>query len=196
MARDHNLTRYQAFRHLFPLGFPSFQATRQSARLLKSSHIVTILVHYLALMKGYMYLLYTTLTPVLTSSYSYATKWHLGPRKAGLAFLAIFIGSIIGSLFGCVLFRWARDRIDQKMEKSRKTIAQYEQLPLVPSSLIICCGVVGFGWSVVKAKHLIVPLVATLLVSLGTSLTVLTIERILPMYLFVITLMLEMLAIS
>lgn len=180
IAREQNLPRYQAFRHWLDYGVPfklSFRrAISRPTRLLKSSRTVTILVLYLALMKGYMYLLYTTLTPIFTPSYSYATKWHLAPGKAGLSFLGIFIGNIIGSLIGCVLFQWACDWIDQKMEGRGKVIAQYRQLPLVPGSLIVCYGIISFGWSVVKANQLIVPLVATLLASLGMSLTVLTVE--------------------
>ncbi len=127
-------------------------------------------------MKGYTYLLYTTLTPIFTPSYSYATQWHLGPGKAGLAFSAIFIGNMTGSLIGYVLFHRLLPRIDRNLKRKGKSIAQYQQLPLVPGSLLAWLGVVGFGWSVVKAKQLIQPLAATLLASLGTSLTVLTIE--------------------
>ena len=174
IARDQDLPRYQTFAALFTSTIP--QAIRQPLRLLKSSPTMTILVLYLALMKGYTFLLYTTLTPIFTPGYSYATKWHLTPGKAGLAFLGIFLGIIIGSLFGCVIFQWARGWIDQRMERKGKAMTQYRQLPLVLSSLVICYGIVGFGWSVVKAKQLIVPLAAALLASLGTSLTVLTIE--------------------
>ena len=91
-------------------------------------------------------------------------------------FLGVFIGIAVGSLVGYVLFQWACDRIDQKMERRGKAIAQYRQLPLVLSSLIISYGVSWFGWSAGRAKHIISPLVATLLASLGSSLTVLMIE--------------------
>ena len=127
-------------------------------------------------MKGYMYLFYTTLTPIFTPIYSYSTKWHLSQGKAGLVFLGMFIGTIIGSVIGSVLFQWAYDRLDQTMVLRDRAIAQHRQLPLVPSSLILCYGIISFGWSVGRAKQLIVPLAATLLASLGSSLTVLTIE--------------------
>ena len=180
IARDQNLSLYQTFRHWLPVAFPFKytirQAIRGPIRLLRSSSTVTRIVLYLALMKGYIYIFYTSLTPIFTPNYGLATKWRLSPGKAGLAFLAIFIGNMIGSLFGYVLFRGLLHQMDRKFEKKGKAIAQYRQLPLVPGSLFACWGVVGFGWSVVKAKQLLSPLAATLLASLGTSLTVLTIE--------------------
>ncbi len=162
-----------------PLGRSIRKAVIGIIRTLKFSRTVCRLVICLALMKGYAFLFYTTLAPIFTPGYIYATQWHLTPEKSGLTFLAMYIGTFVGSLIGFGWLQWARVWIEEKIGRRLRSTRQYQQLPLLLGNLIICGAVLGFEWSVVRAKELIVLLVAPLGASIGISLTTLTIEAVL-----------------
>ena len=149
----------------------------------KSLHLSwTVLapVIYLALMKGYMYILYTTLTPAFTAAYISTPKWHLvsGPGSAGLTFLTTFVGTIIGGLVGCFLFARRRNRLHQTMRRHFFYPRRNIPLAFVASGLLTFLGLSAFGWTVlvVKENRIILPLAASTIAITGTTLGVLTAE--------------------
>ena len=137
-------------------------------------------VVYLGLMKGYTYILYTTLTPVFTAMYTSTPKWHLisGLGSAGLTFLTAFVGTIFGGLAGCVLFVRRRDGLHQTVPRGFSSVWRDLLLAFVASSLLTTLGLTGFGWTVLVGKEIqiISPLVASTLAFTGTTLGVLTAE--------------------
>ena len=149
----------------------------------KSLHLTwTVLapVFYLALMKGYMYILFTTLTPVFTSAYTSTPKWHLisGSGSAGLTFLTTFVGTIVGGLIGYVYYK--RRRL-YWLHRGNTLSYRWHFLLIgfVLSSLLTSLGLIAFGWtvSVLKEDQIFVPLVASTLAITGTTLGVLTAEN-------------------
>lgn len=136
---------------------------------------------YLALMKGYMNILYTTLTPVFTAMYTSTSKWYLisGPGSAGLTFTTTVGGTVLGSLIGYFLFEWGFDGLHKMTRRSGFRLRHYLPLTFVPSSLLTSLGLIAFGWTVlvVKGTQIFAPLIASTLAITGTTLGVLTAEE-------------------
>ena len=147
---------------------------------LRLSWTVLAPVIYLALMKGYMYIIFTTLTPVFISMYTSTPKWHLisgpGPGSAGLTFLTTFVGAILGGLIGYVYFMWRLSRLQRG--SSFSYLRQFLLIGFVLSSLLTSVGLIAFGWTVLvlKENQIFAPLVASTLTIAGTTLGVLTAE--------------------
>ena len=137
-------------------------------------------VIYLALMKGYMYILYTTLTPLFTAKYAPNPKWHLisSPGSAGLTFITTFVGTVFGGLIGCVLFVRRRDRLHRMMRGGVSSFWRHLPLVFAASSLLTFFGLSAFGWtgSLIKGTQILLPLAASTLAITGTTLGVLTAE--------------------
>ena len=147
---------------------------------LRLSWTVLAPVVYLALMKGYMYILYTTLTPVFTAMYTSTPKWHLisGPRLAGLTFVTALTGTIFGGLAGCVSFVRRRYGLHKTVPRSVSSVWRYFLLAFVASGLLTSLSLTAFGWTVlaVKETQIILPLAASIVAFTGTTLGVLTAE--------------------
>ena len=135
---------------------------------------------YLALMKGYMNILYTTLTPVFTTMYTSTPKWDLisGPGSAGLTFISTFVGTVFGSWIGYMSFVRRRANFHSMMRRSRASFWRYVPLVIVASSLLTFLGLSAFGWTVllVKKTQIFLPLAASTVAIFGTTLGVLTAE--------------------
>lgn len=109
-------------------------------------------VIYSALMKGCMYVLYTTLTPLFTGIFKYITKWHVTPSQAGLTFNAIVVGTVTGSLAGFILLKIEGDALRNRMQRGPFSVLRYLPLAFVPSSLLASGGLIAFGVTVKEAQ--------------------------------------------
>ncbi len=74
------------------------------SKMLVFSPIVLALSVFVGVVYGYLYLLFTTLTPVFEQTYGFSAG------SVGLTFL----GLGIGSLFGLGFFAWSTDRVFKK----------------------------------------------------------------------------------
>ena len=99
-------------------------------RMLVFSPIVLALSTYMAVVYGYLYLLFTTITEVYESSY------HFSQGSVGLTFLGIGIGS----LFGVIIFGIASDRILKAKSKNGEMRAEYRLPPMIPGSFFVPFG--------------------------------------------------------
>ncbi len=142
------------------------RALIRPTKMLIFSPIVLLLSIYMAVIYGYLYLLFTTLTLVFEKTY------HFSQGAVGLSFLGIGIGSMLG----LVIFGVASDKMVKKMSASGEMKPEYRLPPLVPGSLIIPCGLIIYGWASDKAVHWIVPIFGTLLVGLGLLATFMPIQ--------------------
>ena len=179
MKKFHHLLRSRQTRHWLMTRASIHFSIKKLFRSLDFSWIVLAPVIYLALMKAYMNILYTTLTPVFTAMSKYVTAWHFTPGQAGLTFITIVIGTLLGSLLGYILFDWKRDKLRRRMQARDISLWQYISLAFVPSSLLASIGLIVFGWTVllVKEAQIIAPFVATTLAITGTTLGVSTAEE-------------------
>ena len=127
-------------------------------KMLLFSPIVLIFSIYMAIIYGYLYLLFTTLTLVFEGKYGFSQG------SVGLTFLGIGVGSLIG-LF---LFGGSSDRIIKAMEKKKGVMKpEYRLVPLTPGSTLIPIGLFIYGWTAQKGVHWIAPIIGTGFVGMG-----------------------------
>jgi hypothetical protein len=156
------------------------RAIVRPTKLLFLSPIVFALSTFMGVAYGYLYLLFTTITPVFEGQY------HFSQGTVGLTFLGIGIGS----LAGLAIFGIASDRILKHMAKKGEMKPEYRLPPLVPGGLLIPIGLFWYilstylsllgyanacgcryGWSADQKVHWIMPIIGTMFVGLGLMAT-------------------------
>lgn len=100
------------------------------ARMLMFSPIVLSLSVLMAVVYGYLYLLFTTLTEVFQKNY------HFSQGTVGLTYLGIGIGSLVGVL----AFGIASDRIMKKKSASGEMKPEYRLPPMIPGAFAVPAG--------------------------------------------------------
>ena len=106
------------------------RALIRPTRMLIFSPIVLLLSIYMAVVYGYLYLLFTTLTLV------FEEKYHFSQGTVGLSFLGIGVGSMLG----LVIFGIFSDKVVKKLSAKGEMKPEYRLPPLVPGSLFIPIG--------------------------------------------------------
>ncbi|KAM0090432.1 hypothetical protein ACP6JD_006240 [Aspergillus fumigatus] len=108
---------------------------------------------------GYLYLLFTTITPV------YQTTYQFSQGAAGLTYLGIGVGSLIGLL----IFGTISDEILIYLTKQNDGVREpeFRMPPLIPGSLFVPIGLFWYGWSAEKQLHWMMPIVGTGFVGFG-----------------------------
>lgn len=135
------------------------RAVIRPTKMLIFSPIVLMLSIYMAVVYGYLYLLFTTLTPV------YEGLYHFNQGVVGLTYLGIGLGSMLG----LVIFGILSDRLLKYLTKKNggDMKPEYRLPPLIPGSLFIPIGLFWYGWSVDKHIHWIMGIIGTLWVGFG-----------------------------
>ncbi|PGH34121.1 hypothetical protein GX50_03084 [[Emmonsia] crescens] len=135
-------------------------------KMLFLSPIVLLLSLFMALVYGYLYLLFTTFTNVFVQQY------HFSTGSAGLSFLGIGVGSILGLAVSATL----SDRILQNLAKKNNGEMKPEyRLPLmIPGGLCVPIGLFWYGWTAEKGVHYVVPIVGTGFVGVGMIMVFMT----------------------
>ena len=172
-ARLRKETGNTALKSKMALPYTPFQLFKISIvrplKLLVFSPIVLALSTYVAVVYGYLYLLFTTINQVFSTSY------HFSQGSVGLTYLGIGIGS----LFGVIIFGILSDKLlkyltskdpkgDQKPE--------YRLPPLIPGSFLIPIGLFIYGWTADKGVHWIAPIIGTSFVGFGLLATFMPIQ--------------------
>lgn len=142
------------------------RAIIRPTKMLLFSPIVLLLSIYMAIVYGYLYLLFTTLTSVFEQTY------HFSSGSVGLSFLGIGVGSLLGLL----VFGALSDRIVKAMSAKGEMKPEYRLPPLIPGSLLIPVGLFWYGWSAENHIHWIMPIIGTCLVGLGLLATFMPIQ--------------------
>ncbi|KAF2496897.1 bicyclomycin resistance protein [Lophium mytilinum] len=147
---DTGRTTYDLIRHslLRPL------------KILFLSPVVIAFSLYLAIVYGYIYLLFTTITPMYKTVYG----WNTG--VTGLAYLGFGIGSLL-SLF---IFSHYSDKLMQKRAAADNTTAvkpEYRLPPMIYGSVALPIGLFWYGWSADQHIHWIMPIIGTVFVGMG-----------------------------
>ncbi|KAJ3540260.1 hypothetical protein NM208_g5139 [Fusarium decemcellulare] len=121
-------------------------------RMLIRSPIVTGLSLYLALIYGYLYLLFTTFSTVFPEQYGF------GIDILGLAFLGLGVGCVVALVVLSWLSDWLQDRLTQKHGESKP---EYRLLPIVLGIPLLPVGLFVYGWTAQYKVHWVVPIIFT-----------------------------------
>jgi hypothetical protein len=137
------------------------------AKMLILSPIVLALSIFTAVVYGYLYLLFTTITEVFYEEYSFSQG------SVGLTYLGIGIGNLVGVL----IFAIVSDRIMKKKSISGEMKPEYRLPPMIPGAFAIPLGskhhrssftspvyvilVFLYGWTAENRVFWIVPILGT-----------------------------------
>lgn len=128
-------------------------------RMLFLSPIVFLLSVYVAVIYGYLYLLFTTIPDVFKDHYGFSQG------SVGLAYLGIGCGSIIGlcclSLVSDRLFRYLTTT------HGGASKPEYRLPPMIAGSWLVPLALFWYGWAVEKHMHWIWPIVGTSFLGAG-----------------------------
>lgn len=166
-------------------------------KMLCLSPIVLALSTFMAVVYGYLYLLFTTITEVFEQNYGFSSG------AVGLTYLGIGVGNVAG-LF---IFGMASDRIVKRLTKNGEMKPEYRLPPMIPGAFVIPIGresscfspsscvflslrcvslitnmtvpsalVFIYGWTAENHVHWIVPIIGTGLVGIGLLATFMPIQ--------------------
>ncbi|KAI0869313.1 major facilitator superfamily domain-containing protein [Hypoxylon argillaceum] len=129
-------------------------------KMLSRSPIVLILSFQLAVVYGYLYIIFTTFIFVFEGQY------HFQAGAAGLSYLGLGIGFFI-SLIGNGL---TSDYIAKKEAKGGEIKPESRLTPMIIGVLLIPAGLIWYGWAAQYKVHWIVPILGTTLIGMGVNL--------------------------
>ncbi|RWA10361.1 hypothetical protein EKO27_g4744 [Xylaria grammica] len=129
-------------------------------KMLFKSPIVLILSLQLAVIYGYLYLLFTTFIFVFEGQY------HFQAGAAGLSYLGLGVGFLI-ALVGNGL---TSDYIAKKRAGGGEIKPESRLAPLLLGVLLIPAGLIWYGWTAEYQIHWIVPIIGTLFIGVGINL--------------------------
>ncbi|KAL2202941.1 MFS general substrate transporter [Sarocladium strictum] len=141
-------------------------------KMILFSPISIISALYVGLTYAYLYLLFTTITPLFIQNYGFTVI------QAGLAFL----GLGVGSMAGVIIFSVYSDKYIKKKakEEDEKAAAEgrepegmkpeYRLPPLKPGAILLPVGLFIYGWTAEKQVHWIVPIIGTGVIGVGNLL--------------------------
>lgn len=100
------------------------------AKMLIFSPIVLALSTFMAVVYGYLYLLFTTITEV------FENRYHFSQGSVGLTYLGIGLGSLVGVF----VFGIASDRIVKAKSAAGEMKPEYRLPPMIPGSFAVPIG--------------------------------------------------------
>lgn len=126
-------------------------------KMLLFSPIVLLLSVHMAVVYGYLYLLFTTITKVFQDNYGFSQG------TVGLTYLGIGIGCLVG----VISFGIASDRIMKKKSATGEMKPEYRLPPMIPGAFAIPIGLFLYGWTAAHRVFWIAPIIGTSLVGVG-----------------------------
>ncbi|KAJ9271889.1 hypothetical protein DTO212C5_1970 [Paecilomyces variotii] len=128
-------------------------------KMLFLSPIVFLLSLYTAVIYGYLYLLFTTMTEVFEDNYGFSQG------SVGLAYLGIGIGSITG----LVMLGIISDRLLKYLTEKNGGVSkpEYRLPPMIPGALFVPLSLFWYGWTAEKHDHWILPIIGTAFLGVG-----------------------------
>lgn len=142
------------------------QAVIRPTKMLCFSPIVFILALDVSIVYSYLYFIFTTFT------YVYQERYGFDTGQAGLAYLGLGIGFVVGQFaVGAFSDRWLKHK-----SKSGPMKPEYRLPPLIIGAFLIPAGFLWYGWAAEKNAHWIVPIIGTSVIGLGTLFSFLPIQ--------------------
>lgn len=138
-------------------------------KMLFFSPICIIAALYVALGYGYLYLMFSSLSPLIQQIY------HFGTGAAGLAFLGFGVGSMIGVIFFARLSdvyikKKAKEEAELAAAEGREPAGlkpEYRLPPLRFGALLLPTGLFIYGWTAYYKVHWIAPIIGTAVMGAG-----------------------------
>lgn len=127
------------------------RAIVRPTKMLLFAPIVTLMALYIAMNYAYMYLLFTTFTYVFMSNYGF------NEGEAGLAYLGVGIGFILGLL----VTGFYSDQYLKKARSTRPAVPEDHLPPMVIGAVLVPVGLFIYGWTTQHMVHWIVPIIGT-----------------------------------
>ncbi|PSR82796.1 bicyclomycin resistance protein [Coniella lustricola] len=137
-------------------------------KMLLLSPVVTVVALYMAVVYGYLYLMFTSMTEVFEGYYGFSTQ------DAGLAYL----GLGVGSMSGLVIFSLTSDRHLKKMsaKEGAGMKPEYRLQPLPIGAILLPIGLFIYGWTAEYRVHWIVPILGTTVIGIGNLIIFLALQ--------------------
>ncbi|KAJ4188157.1 hypothetical protein NW767_012006 [Fusarium falciforme] len=133
------------------------QCIIRPARLLVFSPICTIFAVYLALVYGYIYILFTSVPYVFEEIYGFSTK------MVGLVYLGLGIGGFIGMVWFAV-----DGNNEVQKQLAAKNFKPEARLKLLPHAAIIFpAGFFIYGWTAEYKAHWMAPIIGLAVIGIG-----------------------------
>lgn len=139
-------------------------------KLLAFSPICAICNIYVAIVYGYLYLMFTSLTPLFMRVYGFDTI------HAGLTFLGLGIGSMIGvGYFSASSDKYIKKKAaedgllpnDGSKPAAGTIKPEYRLPPLRVGAILLPAGFFIYGWTAQYHTHWIVPIIGTAIIGVG-----------------------------
>jgi MFS family permease len=144
--------------------FTLYRAIVRPFQMLFFSPTVILLSVFGAVIFGQLYLLYTTITFVFEAQY------HFGSSVAGLAFLGLGVGMLLGAgLFGAVSDRTLKAKA--KGSEGCEMKPEYRLPVMVYGAILLPIGLFIYGWTAEKTNTWIAPIIGTAIVGMGMMAT-------------------------
>ncbi|OHW99109.1 fluconazole resistance protein [Colletotrichum incanum] len=143
--------------HRKPMDLLVFSLFRPAKMML--SPIIFSLSVYMAVLYGYLYLLFTTFPQVFKQQYGFSQG------SAGLAYIGIGFGSVLGLLFAGLV----SDRLVKKLTSRNGGHYQpeYRLPPMLCGAILVPIGLFLYGWTAEKQLHWMLPIVGTAILGCG-----------------------------
>lgn len=149
-------------------------------KLLATDPISIVFGLYLAVVYGYLYIMFTSITSVFQTSYGFS------PSNVGL----VFLGLGIGSMFGVAYFSVASDRtIKKKAAEADKLAAEtgtvsegmkpeYRLSPIVVGAVLLPIGFFFYGWTAEfpDKVHWMVPIISHVFIGIANIIIFLALQ--------------------
>lgn len=173
-----NAGNQRVFRSKLDSGLPPrevfIRAIIRPTKMLLFSPIVFLLSLYMAIVYGYLYLLFTTMTGVFENTY------HFSQGSVGLSYLGLGVGMFLGLFVTGITSDWGVKYLSRR--NNGVTKPEFRLPPMIPAAILIPIGLFIYGWTAKFAVHFIVPIIGTSFVGLGlictfVSLLLIMVER-------------------
>lgn len=137
-------------------------------KMLARSPIIALFSLYIAIVYGYLYLLFTSISQVFGEIYGFSTQ------AAGLVYLGLGVGSMAGLLYFSVMS-------DRNLDKKAKQDGQgmkpeYRLQPLSLGAVLLPAGLFIYGWTAEYRVHWIVPIIGMTVIGVGNILCFIAIQ--------------------
>jgi hypothetical protein len=126
-------------------------------KLMFRSPIVLLFGIYVSITYGYLYLMFTTITPIFEETYGFSQG------ISGLAYIGFGVGSLLSTgIFGAIADRIAKQHIAKEIFSPESRLP-----PLLITCWFLPIGLFWYGWSAEARSPWIVPILGTAVFGVG-----------------------------